>query len=93
VISKISWLNAVSPSAAERSAFGVSSFGAIYTRRLERKHRGYGDTFYIDEIFVKINSKHHYLWWAVDQDVEVFDVYLQARRDGAAAKRFLRRLL
>ena len=24
-------------------------FGAIYTRRLKRKHRGYGDTFYIDE--------------------------------------------
>jgi transposase-like protein len=29
-------------------------FGAIYTRRLKRKHRGYGDTFYIDEVFVKI---------------------------------------
>ena len=24
-------------------------FGAIYTRRLKRKHRGYGDTFFIDE--------------------------------------------
>jgi len=22
-------------------------FGAVYTRRLKRKHRGYGDTFYI----------------------------------------------
>ena len=31
-------------------------FGAIYTRRLKRKHRGYGDTFYIDEVFVKING-------------------------------------
>jgi putative transposase len=37
-------------------------FGAIYTRRLKRKHRGYGDTFYIDEVFVKINDKQHYLW-------------------------------
>jgi putative transposase len=68
-------------------------FGAIYTRRLKRKHRGYGDTFYIDEVFVKINGKQHYLWRAVDQDGEVVDVYLQARRDGAAAKRFLKRLL
>ena len=68
-------------------------FGAIYTRRLKRKHRGYGDTFYIDEVFVKINSKQHYLWRAVDQDGEVVDVYLQARRDGAAAKRFFKRLL
>ena len=68
-------------------------FGAIYARRLKRKHRGYGDTFYIDEVFVKINGKQHYLWRAVDQDGEVVDVYLQARRDGAAAKRFFKRLL
>jgi putative transposase len=45
--------------------------GAVYTRRLKRKHRGYGDTFYIDEVFVKINGKQHYLWRAVDQDGEV----------------------
>ena len=68
-------------------------FGAIYTRRLKRKHRGYGDTFYIDEVFVRINGKQHYLWRAADQDGDVVDVYLQARRDGAAAKRFFMRLL
>ena len=68
-------------------------FGALYARRLKRKHRGYGDTFYIDEVFVKINGKQHYLWRAVDQDGEVVDVYLQAKRDGAAANRFFKRLL
>ena len=68
-------------------------FGAIYTRRLKRKHRGFGDTFYVDEVFVKINGKQHYLWRAVDQDGEVVDVFLQAKRDGAAAKRFFKRLL
>ena len=30
---------------------------------------------------------------AVDQDVEVVDIYLQAKRDGAAAKRFFKRIL
>jgi transposase-like protein len=45
---------------------------------------GYGDTFFSDEVSVKINGKQHYLWRAVDQDGEVVDVYLQARRDGAA---------
>ena len=64
-------------------------FGRIYTRRLKRRYHGYGDTFYIDEVFVKINGKQHYLWRAVDQDGEVIDVFLQSRRDGAAAKRFL----
>ena len=68
-------------------------FGAVYLRRLKRSHRGYGDAFYIDEVFVKIKGKQHYLWRAVDQDGEVVDVYMQARRDGAAAKRFFRRLL
>ena len=68
-------------------------FGAIYTRRFKRKHRGYGDTFFIDKVFVKINGKQHYLWRAVDQDGEVVDVYLQEKRDGTAAKRFFSRLL
>ena len=68
-------------------------FGALYARRLKRKHRGYGDTFYIDEVFVRINGKQHYLWRAVDQDGEVVDVYLQTKRDGNSAKRFFKRLL
>ena len=68
-------------------------FGAKFARRLKRRHQGYGDTFYIDEVFVKINGKQHYLWRAVDQDGEVVDVFLQAKRDGAAAKSFFRRLL
>jgi putative transposase len=68
-------------------------FGAVYTRRLKRKHRAYGDTFYIDEVFLKIKGKQHYLWRAVDQDGEVVDAFLQATRDGVAAKRFFKRLL
>jgi len=68
-------------------------FGPKYAVRLKRKHRGYGDTFFIDEVFVKIDGKQHYLWRAVDQDGEVVDVFLQKRRDSAAAKRFFRRLL
>jgi len=68
-------------------------FGAKYARRLKRKRRGFGDTFYIDEVFVKINGKQHYLWRAVDQDGDVVDVFLQTKRDGVTAKRFFKRLL
>ena len=68
-------------------------FGALCARRLKRNHQGYGDTFFIDEVFVKLNGKQHYLLRAVDQDGEVVDVFLQAKRDGAAAKRFFTRLL
>ena len=68
-------------------------FGSKYAKRLRRRHQGYGDTFFIDEVFVKIQGKQHYLWRAVDQDGEVVDVFLQARRDGKAAMRFFKRLL
>ena len=69
-----------------------NKFGPTCARRLRSAHRGYGDTFFIDEAFVKIQGKQQYLWRAVDQDGEVVDVFLQARRDGKAAKRFFRRL-
>jgi len=70
-----------------------NKFGPKYANRLKRKHQGYGDTFFIDEVFVKIGGKQHYLWRAVDQDGEVIDMFLQKRRDGAAAKRFFKRIL
>ena len=68
-------------------------FGYKFARRLKRKHQGYGDTFYFDEVFVRINGKQHYLWRAVDQDGEVVDVFLQRRCDSRAARRFFKRLL
>jgi len=71
----------------------INKFGPEYTRRLRRRHRGFGDTYFLDEVFVKISGKQHYLWRAVDQDGEVVDVYLQERRDATAAKRFFRRFL
>jgi len=70
-----------------------NKIGPHYAGRLRRKHRGFGDTFFIDEVFVKIDGEQHYLWRAVDQDGEVIDVFLQSRRDGAAAKRFFGRIL
>ncbi len=70
-----------------------NKFGPKYARRLKCRHQGFGDTFFIDEVFVKVNGIQHYLWRAVDQDGEVVDVLLQSRRDGKAAKRFFKRLL
>ncbi len=71
----------------------INKFGPEFTRRLRRKHPGFGDTYFLDEVFVKIGGKQHYLWRAVDQDGEVVDVYLQERRDAKAAKRFFQRFL
>jgi len=60
---------------------------------LKQRHPGFGDTYFLDEAFVKIGGNQHYLWRAVDQDGEVVDIYLQKRRDAKAAKRFFRRLI
>ena len=70
-----------------------NKFGLKYVRRLKKKHQGYEDTFFIDEVFVKIDGRQRYLWRAVDQDGEIVDVFLQRRRNGKAAKRFFKRLL
>tara|TARA_R110001599_G_scaffold51245_1_gene143924 strand:- start:2676 stop:2969 length:294 start_codon:yes stop_codon:yes gene_type:complete len=59
-------------------------FGSEYASKLKRRHIGLGDTFYLDEVFIRINGKQHYLWRAVAQDCEVIDVYVQSRRNGAA---------
>ena len=38
-------------------------FGAICSRRLKRKHQGYGDTFFIDEVFAGVPD-HSDQWQA-----------------------------
>jgi putative transposase len=68
-------------------------FGPDYTIRLKKKQGRLGDTWYLDEVFVRINGQQQYLWRAVDQDGDVIDILLQSRRDQRAAERFLRRLV
>ena len=35
-------------------------FGPMYAKRLRCRHQGFGDTFFIDEVFVKIQGRQHY---------------------------------
>ncbi len=64
-------------------------FGPKYARRLRRRHQGYGDTFFIDEVFVKIQGRQHYLWRAVDQDGDVVDVFFAAPQGWKGSKALL----
>src|SRR6202158_5118438 len=47
-----------------------------------------GDRWFVDETYVKIAGRWRYLYRAVDQFGQVIDVYLSARRDAKAARRF-----
>ncbi len=70
-----------------------NKFGPEYTKRLKCRHKGFGDTFYIEEVFVKIGGKLQYLWRAVDQDGDMLDILVQKHRDKRTAKRFFSKLL
>src|SRR2546425_2801592 len=48
---------------------------------------------HLDEVFLKISGRLHYLWRAVDQDGDVLDILVQSHRDKKAAKKFFRKLL
>ena len=43
-------------------------FGPQYARTLKKRQGRRGDTWHLDEVFIKIRGKQHYLWRAVDQD-------------------------
>jgi putative transposase len=68
-------------------------FGQLYANELRRRRPQSGDKWPLDEVFVQINGVQHYLWRAVDQDGNVLDILVQARRDEAAARKFLRKRL
>ncbi len=68
-------------------------FGPHYARTLRRRQGRLGDIWHLDELFVNIQGKRHYLWRAVDQDGDVIDILVQRHRNACAAKRFFRKLL
>ena len=68
-------------------------FGPEYAGKLKKRRGQLGDTWFLDEVFVTIRGKLHYLWRAVDQDGDTLDMLVQKRRNKHAAKRFLRKLL
>jgi putative transposase len=68
-------------------------FGRTYAKTLKWRRPKSGDKWFLDEVFVRIQGKLHYLWRAVDQYGNVLDVLVQSRRNTKAAKRFFRKLL
>ena len=68
-------------------------FGSGFARRLRRRRPKPGDTWHLDEVFLKINGELFYLWRAVDQHGVVLDILVQDRRNATAAKRFFKHLL
>jgi transposase-like protein len=50
--------------------------------------RAVGDRWYVDETYVKVAGRWRYVYRAIDQYGQIIDVYVSARRDTRAARRF-----
>jgi len=68
-------------------------FGQQDANQLRRRRAQTGDKWLLDEVFLTINGKQHYLWRAVDHHGNLLDILLQSRRNKAAAKKCFRKLL
>jgi putative transposase len=68
-------------------------FGQPYANELRQRRPRPGDKWHLDEVFLTIHGKRHYLWRAVDQEGNILDILVQRRRDKKAAKKFFRKLL
>ena len=55
-------------------------FGQTYANGFRRRSPRPGDKWHLDEVFLKINGRLHYLWRAVDQDGDVLDILVQSVR-------------
>ena len=63
-------------------------FGSTFAKRLRHRRGRPGDTWHLDEMFIRIRGERYYLWRAVDQDGETLDILVQKRRNTHAAKRY-----
>ena len=69
------------------------AFRRHYAKRIRAGRGRLGDTWHLDEVYLRINGRMQYLWRAVDQDGSVLDILVQPRRNERAARRFLSALL
>ena len=68
-------------------------FGSRFGEELRRRESRPGTTWHLDEVFLRMNGRRVYLWRAIDEQGQVLDILVQARRDANAAERFFHRLL
>jgi putative transposase len=82
----------------ETVRFWWNRFGPMFAAEIRRRRvahmRGYLQwRWHLDEVFVKVNGRLYYLWRAVDHEGEVLEAVATAKRDKAAALKFLKRIM
>ena len=82
----------------ETVRFWWNRFGPMFAAEIRERRvahmTGYPQwRWHLDEVFVRVNGKLCYLWRAVDHEGEVLETVVTARRDKAAAVKFLKRII
>jgi len=70
-------------------------FGTFFAKKIRsRKGKFHSNwRWHIDEVFVKIRGKQHYLWRAVDHEGNVLECFVSKRRGKHKALKILKKLL
>ena len=71
----------------------VVKFGPEISKRNFSHRDRRGQTWHVDETYIRVGGKWRYLWRAVDQHGKLIDFRLTARRDAKAARAFLRKAM
>src|ERR1700735_375198 len=82
----------------ETVRFWWNRFGPMFAAEIRQRGaarmRGFIQwRWHLDEAFVKINGKLCYLWRAVDHEGEVLEAVVTSKRDKAAARKLLKRIM
>ncbi|MCQ0970178.1 IS6 family transposase [Paracoccus sp. TK19116] len=73
--------------------FGPVFAADIRRKRASRLRAGRQWRWHLDEVFVKVRGRQHYLWRAVDHEGEVLEAFVSKTRDRRAALKFLKKLM
>ena len=73
--------------------FGPMFAAEIRKKRVQRMRQFTHWRWHLDEMYVKINGKMHYLWRAIDHEGEVLESFVTKDRDKAAALKFIKKSL
>jgi transposase, IS6 family len=71
----------------------VQRFTPLLAEAARPCRHGVGDRWQVDETYVKVAARWRYVYWAIDQFGQVIDVFVSARRDAKAARRFFERAI
>lgn len=80
----------------ETIRFWWNRFGPLFAAPIKKRRISHPQSYsnwrwHLDEVFVRINGKTHYLWRAADHESQVLESFVTKRRDRKATLRFLKK--